>query len=288
MRRRGESGAGSLDMLLDTMCNTFGGVCFIALLVAILSAMLPKESSSEEDDVRRMAVDETMAELIRTRDELRVAVDLQRDLLETYTTNATSAISAADVVSLAGDKDAEMAKLRKRLLELEEQIRKAMTDTDYNEQEYARLMKLSDELKRKIADFKDARRRTVRTPTERSLPGLSAFDIWLRDGLLYQMNNEEQVRCDRNGFGEATTWDYHCIPGKGYRMDEAFLNGPGFQNVVDHAGRTAFFRIWTDSRSFPELCLLRDELIRRGFKYNWQVTDLETLHFVVGSDTTVQ
>lgn len=38
MRRRvdGDSG-GSLELLLDTMCNAFGGVMFIAMLVAILS-----------------------------------------------------------------------------------------------------------------------------------------------------------------------------------------------------------------------------------------------------------
>ncbi len=36
----------SLDMLLDTMCNTFGGICFIALLVALISASTPKGKGS--------------------------------------------------------------------------------------------------------------------------------------------------------------------------------------------------------------------------------------------------
>lgn len=283
-----EAGAGSLDMLLDTMCNTFGGVCFIALLVAILSAMLPKDASDEEEDVRRMAVDETVAELVRSRDELREAVKLQEDLLHAYETNSTDAISAADVSALSDDKDAEAAKLRKRLLELEEQIKKASTATDYNEKAYADLMKLSDELKRKLADFKDARRRTVRTPTERSISGWRAYDVWFQRGFLYVMDDPTQVLCEEQGYADEKTWDYQCIPGRGFRVDDAFLKSDRFRSVAAGAGSQSFFRIWTDKKSFPELCLFRDELIRRGFKYNWRVTELETLHFRVGSDTTVQ
>lgn len=287
MRRNKEIGAGSLDMLLDTMCNTFGGVCFIALLVAILSAMMPK-NASEEEDVRKMAEDEIAAELMRERDELRIAVGLQRDLLRAYETNATDAITAADVTTLAGDKDAEAAKLRRRIAELEEQIQKAATTTEYNEKEYARLMQMSDELKRKIADFKDARRRTVRTPLERSLSGWSPFDVWLRNGRLHVLTDESQVICEEQGFGDQKTWDYRCIPGRGYPVDSVYLKDEPFRQLVSRSGSKSFFRIWTDKRSFVELCLLRDELIRHGFNYNWRVTEMETLHFVVGSDTIVQ
>ena len=36
-RRPAENPADSLELLLDTICNTFGGVLFIALLVALLT-----------------------------------------------------------------------------------------------------------------------------------------------------------------------------------------------------------------------------------------------------------
>ena len=32
---RGDDDTGSLDMLLDTLCNTFGGIILIALLLAL-------------------------------------------------------------------------------------------------------------------------------------------------------------------------------------------------------------------------------------------------------------
>ena len=56
MKRR-TSPSGSMDMLLDTMCNTFGGVCFIALMVAILSAVVPVgEKKDCPDEVLRESV----------------------------------------------------------------------------------------------------------------------------------------------------------------------------------------------------------------------------------------
>ena len=36
MSRRRKNDTGSLDLLLDTICNTFGGILLIALLVIVL------------------------------------------------------------------------------------------------------------------------------------------------------------------------------------------------------------------------------------------------------------
>ena len=85
MRGERSLGAGSLDMLLDTMCNTFGGVCFIALMVAILTAMNPKGDGTEAegDAEARMLVDKEVAKLTRQRDELKSAIAIQESFLAT-------------------------------------------------------------------------------------------------------------------------------------------------------------------------------------------------------------
>lgn len=44
MKRRALAPADSLDLLLDTMCNTFGGIILIALLVALLARQTPQQS----------------------------------------------------------------------------------------------------------------------------------------------------------------------------------------------------------------------------------------------------
>ena len=88
MKGAANPGTGSLDMLLDTMCNTFGGVCFIALMVAILSAMSPKQQDGSKTGMvtEQMLVDQEKARLVRRRDELKSAIEIQKsfDFFEHY------------------------------------------------------------------------------------------------------------------------------------------------------------------------------------------------------------
>jgi len=69
----------SLEMLLDTMCNTFGGIVLIALLVTLLSreTRLAGESSAPENLSRRLeqAMENLKLEQQRAR-ELDKAMDM--------------------------------------------------------------------------------------------------------------------------------------------------------------------------------------------------------------------
>jgi hypothetical protein len=47
-RRHRESAAGSLELLLDTICNTFGGVLFLAMLVSLLLAQSRRRIETDE------------------------------------------------------------------------------------------------------------------------------------------------------------------------------------------------------------------------------------------------
>ena len=49
MRHRREVEESSLELLLDTMCNTFGGVMFIAISLAVMISMRSAVSSVQED-----------------------------------------------------------------------------------------------------------------------------------------------------------------------------------------------------------------------------------------------
>lgn len=48
MRRRRTGQASSLDLFLDTICNTFGGIMFLAILLSVLVQMRSKEPKPEE------------------------------------------------------------------------------------------------------------------------------------------------------------------------------------------------------------------------------------------------
>ena len=65
MAREDEEG-GSLDMLLDTLCNTFGGIILIALLLAL---SVNKKSVELYDKL--VKTDDNKSELIREREQLK-------------------------------------------------------------------------------------------------------------------------------------------------------------------------------------------------------------------------
>ena len=48
MRRTSDDSEGSLDLLLDTICNMFGGIVLIAILLAIVSQLIGSGSQSEK------------------------------------------------------------------------------------------------------------------------------------------------------------------------------------------------------------------------------------------------
>ena len=77
MAREEEEG-GSLDMLLDTLCNTFGGIILIALLLAL---SVNKKSVELYDKL--VKTDDNKSELIRAREQLKNSLlDLKDENVE--------------------------------------------------------------------------------------------------------------------------------------------------------------------------------------------------------------
>ncbi len=77
--RRDFSETGSLELLLDTMCNTFGGVMFIAIALIIISSYIPKIIDDLPDE------EVTAAQLGKMEDELRtLGAAVQKMSLQRY------------------------------------------------------------------------------------------------------------------------------------------------------------------------------------------------------------
>ena len=136
---------GSMDMLLDTMCNTFGGVCFIALMVVLISSAMPKskDEQSELDRVRQAEITtREVARLVQRRDMLKTALDLETEFVNA---NATGIVTRADMekmladVATSGDK---IAAYEKKRVEYLDELAKLKTKDQYSKREAARLERL--------------------------------------------------------------------------------------------------------------------------------------------------
>ena len=281
----------SLDMLLDTMCNTFGGVCFVALLIAVVTAMMPSTRESETQDeiveTERMLVDRERAHLARERDELMAALAVQKSLLEKGSASA-GPTSESDLARAIASNSTSSVELRAELVGLETKLARLMADSVHSKQEAERIRRLLAELEEQGSRAERSRRRAVRTPVERELSGYTSVDVWLRHGRMYFLRNESHVVCEVRQGVNGREWDYSVRPGRGFLMDDDFFGSPEFRASIDGVSGKMFMRIFVDGESFVPLCRLRDELIRRRKLYNWHVRTENVLHFVEGYDGHVQ
>lgn len=86
MSRKAAPASDSLDLLLDTICNTFGGILFIAMLVVILTNQISRDaapsapSAESSRALRRLRGELTESEsrLTKLRQAVRQKEDLER------------------------------------------------------------------------------------------------------------------------------------------------------------------------------------------------------------------
>lgn len=293
MKRRGVNIDGSMDMLLDTMCNTFGGVCFIALMVMLLSCMLPTESDSQaEVDLITQAeiASKEIARLVQKRDVLRSAIEAERAFIDA---NATSIVTRADIAALRAKIATEgnsVELYEKKRIEYLDELAKLRTSEQYSRREAARLDRLLADLREKTGNPLGNRHRVVRAPRERELKGMTVVNVWIHQRRLYMMDDRNSVKIiDIRNENGVHTWTEQLVWGRGVRIDEDFFqHGTIWPALKRRFGPSTYVRIFTDTVSFDELCLFRDALISNNSLYNWIVIEGDTINFKEGYDGRVQ
>lgn len=290
--RRKSSDPGSMDMLLDTMCNTFGGVCFIALMVAILSAALPKNSDETKPErvTEEQVVARETARLRERRDTLRQAIDIHTAFVKNASTGVVVKADLAKLVSDIAGNDEKIRLYEKKRIEYMDELAKVKTRTSYSRCEAARLARLLKELEEKVGRPLFDRHRVVRTPKEHELQGLTLINVWLHERRFYMMDDKRNVKNEETGKEDGKQqWDCHLVKGRGVLLDDDFfLHGKIWPQLQKRFDANTYVRIFTDTVSFDELCLFRDALISRKSMYNWIVNEEDVIHFIEGYDGHVQ
>lgn len=286
-RRSEASGVGSLDMLLDTMCNTFGGICFIALLIAIISATLPlpvqdREVTEEEREERQETVDESVHKLTEERDLLQTSLQTYRNFSQTTDSQAQELYDQLSSYQTNVVKRQELAQRQK---DLQSAIRRQQAENESARRALEKQEAAAEALAVKVAKIENSNKRVVRMPNERSLPGLKSLDLVLRKGVVYKLDDEDEVSREETG----RTILFTPIAGKGHRVISAYLSsGSHWRMLMAQVGSNTFVRLYADPESFAELCQIRDDLVRRHLHYNWYPNEEAVLLFSYGYDGRVQ
>ncbi|MBC8350036.1 MAG: hypothetical protein O3A82_14800 [Verrucomicrobia bacterium] len=282
---REEESTGSLDMLLDTLCNTFGGI----ILIALLLALSVNEKSQELYD-KIVKTDDNRSDLIEQRNQLRNSLlDLEDEHAEDIT----------DVEDEMDDARKEIADLKDDVDALKEngaaaedlatrsttRLKKLVTDEltiEENrltsEEQITRLetilsfQQLSQELKKK--PYRKVSLPQAKGTQKEQLP------VVIAHGRLYPMLTLNLGRIFKNedGLDWGTLPDGRLEvgvdPARGIDPNDA-VQLEAFLNSVRDAARTvkkAFYLnlfVHSESDSFALFNKIRDEAALRDVSYNW-------------------
>jgi hypothetical protein len=278
MKRRPFAPSDSLELLLDTICNTFGAVIFISILVAILvSRSRPQSSQSGPQDEITEFINAQRLEIREAQQRqqvLSLQLAQQRELVERF--------ASEESVKLAADiRNATLN--RARILQDSAEVLESVTETEVQAIQVAEEMRvrkqqlesLEEENKTLQQDLQqriEVSARTARIPQVRRTDKQSVAYI-LHTGRLFCATNElgqlDDVDCMIQDAGGVTTLEPRPGAGVAVVATDDQLKAR-FQKVKN---TKHFARLFVSRDSFSHFMTVKDTLIELGLEYEVIIFD---------------
>lgn len=288
MRRQNSGDISSFDLLLDTMCNTFGGIVFIALLLSILVGSTTRNAAKPVQlEGPSLSEVEALAEETRLLGE-STQIEKTIQALESSHAPKTSqtidsAQSLAELQATNVTLAAEQNKLTERQQFLEREISRldesakiaAVSARDLKEQ----IQRLKEDLRQKRANATEK----VRLPRVRQRPGMLSCFVAIAGGRFYCVSDVSTPFAYRQRKYDIQDVDVEY--GEGQAVVEVGRNtGQVIRPGCENQGKIAMALKNCDSNveimdfsvrrdSFAEFNYLKQVFVARGFSYNWDPID---------------
>jgi hypothetical protein len=291
MGRRRSNKPDSLELLLDTICNTFGGVLFIAILVV----MLLRQTSSTPD---------TPPTPVKTPEELQSLAQqlttLSRELIRLQQLRASQQVI---VDRLVPQEVLELLELHKELLAeralqqaavdekraenilLAANVEQTLQDIRQLESDLETAVKQRTELRARLESERKAKTQNVRLPVLKTLSDKREIGVSLRYGRAYlwhdydaQLNQRGLNARDFVVIGEED--DALVVrpnPARGIPLNESAESKTAIRELLNRfSPRRFYITPIVRPDSYGVFQHFRDELLEMGFEYRLMPVDEDT------------
>ena len=275
MSRKTETVSDSLDLLLDTICNTFGGVLFISMLVIVLVNMSSQRFMLEPpESVAQTELIELKQRLARTQEELEQLRTLSRQqgLLETELLDPHLEELAVRLKTSMETRD-QLVQLRNKDLQSIAQFQAETNRValELRELEVA-LQEAAKELKQMDSELRaetKARTRTTELPIPRQTRKVEIAFI-LQQGRLtcYATRSPDgsPAECIEKTDSKGTYLEPK--PNGGTLVDPASKSGaPLAARLSEFDPNWHYIAVAVSPDSFPHFAAFRNAMIASGFEY---------------------
>jgi predicted RNase H-like nuclease (RuvC/YqgF family) len=292
--------ADSLGLLFDTICNAFGGIVVIAVLVALMTHEIKQsedaakaEHSQTQIVARRIAeaqtdLKEVQEALIQLRARVsainpHIAEDIlnQKDLaqeLQTIRAQVQAEQSTLDNLHKAeaiADPGLKKQELAKQQSEQQEVANKLQQQIDQSNKTIQQLEQRSAELITKIKTVSTPSVKNLRLPKEHDT-GKNPWYVIIKGGEIFSKNtlNSGEVQLNSRIFtvetnGDDETWT--PIAGKGIPNTDMDAITQLVSNI-QQSDRYISFIVYEDS--FTAFIKARDNAISQGVEYGWRPEEI--------------
>ncbi len=305
MSFRRQSRGDSLDLLLDTMCNTFGGIIMLAVLVTLLSKQERSgRATVDSEEMMRRRISEGELTLKESR---AANANLVTDAGDSDTKKRLEAVAEKKALRSmleASARDAEAANASQplaardaaaRMAQLREEMTKAIaTRTDLSNQlstaeiNTRRLTARASDLAKQAAALQSASVQKLRLPKEH-FTGKSVVNVIIQYGKVYPVHttsrarNTAHVEFTKNGNGVTV----RPLPEAG--LDVRSNDWKNWLNRL--AANREYIGFYVFEDSFGAFNAAKKATVDAGFDYGWEPEQLASgpLSFgAVGSQPKAQ
>ena len=284
MSFRRQSRGDSLDLLLDTMCNTFGGIIMLAVLVTLLSKQERNgRATVDSEEMMRRRISEAEltlkesraanANLVTeagdpdTKKRLEAVVEkkalqamLEVSARDAEAANASQPLAAQDAAARMAQLRDEMAKAAATRTDLSNQLSTAEINT-------RRLTARASDLAKQAAALQSASVQKSRLPKEHST-SKSVVNVIVQYGKVYPVHttsgarNTAHVEFTKNGNGVTV----RPLPGAG--LDARSSDWRNWLNQLSASQDYIGFYVFEDS--FGAFNAAKKVTVGAGFDYGWE------------------
>jgi FtsZ-binding cell division protein ZapB len=287
MKASKNSAGESLDLLLDTICNTFGAIILIAILVAIITQNTPSpndvlESTSAELLDRQIATSqreiEELREVVNSASSISSEVETLRSERSRLRTeiqvllgtdahdNSEANTSIEGVAQEINDSSSAIAEAKQNAAQMENALSTARENSE-------RLAKRLLNLQKSLGEVRVAQQRELRFPKERS-SDLSPIWIMFRGDRIIPLvtpSLDPNWRDFDLKEGESGV-RYTAKSGAGFASSEATRIATDFSSAVG-SKESWFFACLVSPDSVDAFAAFREASAKAGLNYGWEPHD---------------
>ncbi|WP_437193409.1 hypothetical protein [Planctomicrobium sp. SH527] len=172
MKRRRSPPANSLDLLLDTICNTFGGIIFIALLVVLLLLISgnPEAAPSPAQEAEVLAISHQLATDSELKLRLQSSLEKQMGTISKLTSDDLKETlgNYQEEINRNASLKTSLAGVHKKLQVIAQHAQEMSQERKDHQSRLNTIQLQIEDLKKTLFTQRDSRRKTLEMPIVRT------------------------------------------------------------------------------------------------------------------------